>query len=218
MAINAIVFGVHGSIMRFCPHESVAQSYIWCGLSGMVSGMAQSTITCPMELVKTRAQLTSTPVLNVWRNAIRTEGGIRAVYRGFGLTLARDCPAFATYFVSYEWLLERLRRKTLTPNGIVLGDPSTIALLLAGGSAGALSWLVIYPLDVIKSRLQADLRYGSTKECIMDAIKNEGPKVLVRGWSPTMLRAFPSNAATFAVVSWTLYILENKLKRRETLN
>ena len=190
--------------MRFCPNENKSQTIIWCTWAGFASGMAQSIISCPMELVKTRSQLQGTKVFQVTKNILRQEGGFRALYRGFTLTTLRDCPAFAVYFASYELLLDLLRHESGKDDEL----PSTWSLLLSGGLAGAISWLAIYPLDVIKSRVQADQKYPNMRVCLRDMIKNEGFSVLMRGMSPTMLRAFPTNAATFAVVTWTLYTYE----------
>lgn len=199
-AINAIVFGVHGSIMRFCPEESQRQKLIWCGVAGSCAGLAQSFISSPIELVKTRAQLNAVPIWQLTKQVLKTEGGLKGLYRGFWITVARDCPAFATYFLSFEWLMGRLRNSDQRP--------STADMLIAGGSAGAISWLAIYPLDVVKSRIQADRSYTSALQCFRHLVKSEGVGVLMRGCSPTLLRAFPSNAATFAMVTWTLYAIE----------
>lgn len=200
-AINAVVFGVHGSIMRLCPNETHQQRLKWSGIAGSCAGITQSLISSPIELVKTRAQLSSFTVLQCCKHILNTEGGFRGLYRGFGITLARDCPGFATYFYAYEYLIHQLRG----PHRKV---PTTMDMLLAGGTAGAISWLVIYPLDVIKSRLQASMQYASVKHCVRDMVQQEGLGALMRGCGPTLMRAFPTNAATFAVVTWTLYYYE----------
>ena len=168
-------------------------------MAGCAAGVSQSLISCPMELIKTRAQLRSTSVLSCLRNTIHTEGGVRALYRGYWATVARDAPAFAVYFSCYELLLKFSKNS----------NPSTLLLLFAGGTAGAASWLAIYPLDVIKSRLQADTTYKSMRHCIKHSLGEEGIGVFVRGVAPTLVRAFPSNATTFAVVTWTLWTYEN---------
>lgn len=205
-AINAVVFGVHGSIMRLCPNETPEQRLAWTGLAGSSAGVVQSLVTSPMELVKTRAQLSSYSEMQIARHILEAEGGLRGLYRGFWITLARDCPAFATYFCAYEYLLRVMRGPR--------ESPSTLHMLLAGGTAGALSWLVVYPLDVIKSRLQASLRYTSTRHCARAMVQQEGVSVLMRGCGTTLVRAFPTNAATFAVVTWTLYYYETIVHQR----
>lgn len=191
--------------MRTIPKEKTFHDkLVWNGLAGALAGMAQSIISSPMELLKTRAQIL--PDSTVWKCAadiLRTEGGLRGLYRGFGITLARDCPAFATYFFTYEYLLEQFSSSKKN-------NPSLADMLLAGGTAGTVSWLVIYPLDVIKSRIQADnCRYKSLTDCVRQTISQEGLGVLMRGCSPTLLRAFPTNGATFTVVTWILYQYES---------
>lgn len=206
------MFGVHGNIMRLCPNETRSQTYLWCGLAGGISGLAQSLISCPMELVKTRAQLSRQPVTHCLRNILHHEGGTRALFRGLGITVARDCPAIATYFCTYEMLIDYLRPP-------IRSLPSTFELLLAGGTAGAVSWFVIYPLDVIKSRIQATegKQPCSTIECIRQVIHQDGLRAFMRGCSPTMIRAFPTNATTFAVVTWTLYLYESVCHKPSSL-
>ena len=168
-------------------------------MAGCAAGLSQSMISCPMELVKTRAQLRSMSVISCLRQTVRSEGGVRALYRGYWATVARDAPAFAVYFSCYEYLLKFSKKST----------PSTLLLLFAGGTAGAVSWLAIYPIDVIKSRIQADLTYNSMRQCVRHSLSEEGFGVFLRGVAPTLVRAFPSNATTFAVVTWTLWSYEN---------
>ncbi|KAJ3047578.1 hypothetical protein HK097_011411 [Rhizophlyctis rosea] len=71
-------------------------------------------------------------------------------------------------------------------------------LILAGGLAGIAAWLPCYPQDLIKSRIQSDPRKISTWDMIKE-IRGKSPsgRVLFKGLGPTMLRAFPANAATF---------------------
>ena len=229
---------------------SRAQAYTWCGLAGAFAGFVQSVITGPMELVKTRSQLTQRPVGECLRRIVATEGGPRALFRGLGVTVARDTPGLATYFVTYEMLMDYLRERAeaarqqellkrrrrkannFTENTelkentseiappppplplLVSPYPSTLAVLFAGGTAGMLSWLIVYPLDVIKSRLQADARFASSRQVVLETYRTEGLAVFMRGCSPTLLRAFPTNAATFAVVTWTLYSYEMYCNRQ----
>lgn len=71
--------------------------------------------------------------------------GIRGIFRGLGITAARDVPAFFFYFASFEALTQQ-------------EDPSnpisTPHMMAAGGLAGMASWLFTYPIDFLKSRLQ----------------------------------------------------------------
>lgn len=200
--INAIVFGVYGNVQRT---SSNPDSYMSHFLAGSVAGLAQSIICSPMELAKTQLQLQTHKL-----GAAKFNGptqcisyvyqceGVRGVFRGLGATALRDVPGFASYFVSFEFLM---RLKT---------DPGILYTLFAGGSAGAFSWMFTIPIDVVKSRLQADgmsgdrRMYNGMTDCFRKSYQSEGSAFLTRGLSSTLLRAFPMNAVCFLVVSETL--------------
>lgn len=108
---------------------------------------------------------------------------------------------FASYFVAYELL----NRQTSNPNAFFT--------LMAGGIAGTFSWLITFPIDVVKSRLQADgigsvRQYNGVVDCINKSYKSEGVNFLTRGLASTLLRAFPMNAVCFLVVANVLKLCE----------
>lgn len=51
---------------------------------------------------------------------------LKGVFRGFGITVAREVPAMITYFVTYELLTKK-------PEGQIASTPE---ILFAGGMAG----------------------------------------------------------------------------------
>lgn len=71
-------------------------------------------------------------------------------------------------------------------------EPNTIAVLGAGGIGGILSWVLTYPTDVIKSRIQADNlanpSFTSGIHCLKMAVKTEGAQCLVRGIGSAVIR------------------------------
>lgn len=93
-------------------------------------------------------------------------------------------------------------------------NPSAFFTLMAGGLAGTFSWLISFPVDVVKSRLQADgidgvKRYNSSLDCIRKSYKAEGISFLSRGIGSTLIRAFPMNAVCFFVVSYTMKFFDH---------
>lgn len=76
-------------------------------------------------------------------------------------------------------------------------------VFLAGGTAGVLAWLMVYPADVIKSRIQAtcaqESRYKGIVDCAVRSYREEGWRVFTRGMGSTLSRAFFVNAAIFTV-------------------
>jgi len=87
-------------------------------------------------------------------------------------------------------------KKQLTPVGSTL---SPLAIVTAGGLAGIANWAVAIPADVIKTRLQTapEGTYKGTMDCLLQLLRNEGPRALFKGLGPAMVRAFPANAACF---------------------
>mmetsp|Transcript_21766 Transcript_21766/g.37097 ORF Transcript_21766/g.37097 Transcript_21766/m.37097 type:complete len:90 (+) Transcript_21766:2-271(+) len=71
-------------------------------------------------------------------------------------------------------------------------------VVMAGGTAGALYWLVPYPLDTAKSLIQtANEPNLGLRQAIARIYAARGIRGLYNGLGVTMLRAFPSNACIF---------------------
>ncbi|XP_032441801.1 mitochondrial basic amino acids transporter-like [Xiphophorus hellerii] len=207
--INAIVFGVQGNAMRLLGEDTPTHQF----LAGAAAGTLQCVICCPMELAKTRMQMQGTgqkkwSSKKLYKNSldcllhIYRREGLPGIYRGMVTTLVREMPGFGMYFWTYAVLSQSL--------GCEPSDSYMIPkLLFSGGMAGIASWLVTYPADVIKSRLQADgvgrvNQYSSIADCVRQSVRKEGYMVFTRGLTSTVLRAFPVNAATFATVTLVL--------------
>ncbi|PIO70531.1 hypothetical protein TELCIR_07613 [Teladorsagia circumcincta] len=230
-AINAIVFGVHGSVCREFSNPDSLRAHFFAGAA---AGMMQSIIAAPSERLKLLIQIQTDSAhsryqspLHAARSIIAKNGymslnrtGCFVVVillgcqgyptfwpvspprraRGFLATLLRDCPAFGIYFASYEYMSRKMSKDGKMES---LTGPQ---LLLAGGGAGMLSWLFNYPTDVIKTRFQTTY-YPSYMDCIRSTYAEGGYRVFFTGLGSTLLRAFPSNAATFFTVEWTYRLL-----------
>lgn len=191
-AINALVFGAYGNTRRALPNPDSLRTH---ALAGAAAGMLQSFACAPVELVKTRQQL-ARPAEGMpsgaWAAArhILRNGGLRALFRGLGITMARDTPAFAIYFASYEAMTRE--------------DRSVLKVFTAGGVAGTLSWILLYPVDVVKSRVQGDAtgRYAGAWDCFVKSVRSDGWRCMSRGIGAVTLRAFISNGACFTAVVW----------------
>ena len=218
--INAMVFGVHGNTLRRLPDQGVTGQFIAGGFAGAV----QTIICCPIELVKTRMQLQGqgqsrkkfaaavkdrykyeNPVECMMK--IYKYEGPTACFRGFNSTLIREVPSFAVYFATYFALCEQLEAAS--------GPFSIPKLFLCGGTSGVLCWLVNYPIDVVKTRLQADgmgeTKYNGIIDCFKKSYQKEGYQVLFKGFNATIIRAFPTNAATLATVTTFMQIVQPEM-------
>jgi len=141
------------------------------GIAGGCGGLASSIVGAPFELATSTMILaervaesgTNDPSVstkrarsyvgkNNWqtmRQISRNLGGPTALYTGYRIQVLRDSVGCACYFVAYEsskqWLVRSTRADSPT-------DTQAVAL---AGAIGGCAGLLTYPLDRIKSELQA---------------------------------------------------------------
>ncbi|KAK5137951.1 hypothetical protein LTR08_005747 [Meristemomyces frigidus] len=182
-------------------HFSVGQ----ISAAGFFSAIPMTFITAPFERVKIILQIQGQKELkpgekprysggmDVVKQLYR-DGGIRSVYRGSVMTLARDGPGSAAYFATYEIIKRRLTPKDADGKPMKLSLPAVMA---AGGAAGVAMWIPVFPVDTIKSRLQSAEGNASISATIRGLYSKGGFKAFFPGMGPAMARAVPANAATF---------------------
>ncbi|NXD93659.1 S2548 protein, partial [Chaetorhynchus papuensis] len=215
---SSVVFGVYSNTLRFLSQlrhgdPVAAPSLSDMTVASLVAGVISVGIGTPVELVKIRLQMQTQPYtkesvklkstvpgspvyrgpIHCFRTILQKEG-IAGVYRGNVAMLLRDVPGYYAYFIPYAMFCD-----WITPDGSISPNPSSI--WVAGGVAGAVSWAVCTPMDVVKSRLQADgvylNQYKGTLDCMLQSYQNEGIKVFFRGLMVNTVRGFPSSAAMF---------------------
>ncbi|XP_066145323.1 mitochondrial basic amino acids transporter-like [Euwallacea fornicatus] len=208
--INAVVFGVYRNTQKIMPNPDCLLAHAYAGAA---SGFIQSFICSPMELAKSVMQVgktSSKDPLDCLKSIYRKKG-LRGIYKGLSLTILRDVPAFSSYFITFELIT---RRNDDLPI-------STFNMLLGGGLAGVTSWVIPYPVDVIKTRLQTDgisvTKYANVYDCLTKSVKGDGVSCLFKGIWPTVIRAFPVNAVTFTVVTWSMNFFNNFTISPETI-
>jgi len=164
-------------------------------LGGGLSAVPGTLLMVPGDRIKVMLQVPGSafngPVdvaKHLWK-----EGGMAALYKGTGLTLARDGPGSVAYYAGYELLVEFFAKQ----QGCERKDVSTLAVLFCGGMAGCANWIVAVPQDTVKSRYQTAPAGTTVTGVMKDIVKADGIAGLYRGLSAAMIRAFPANAACF---------------------
>ena len=76
--------------------------------------------------------------------------GILGFYQGFSALLLREVPANFFYFGGYEGMKNILR----SPEEVEDSDLIAWKLIISGGVGGMSFWASIYPIDVLKTKLQ----------------------------------------------------------------
>jgi len=197
-ALNSCMFLTHGFATRLWDaffdtnnNHGVAKEAVCGGITGFVS----TFIMCPTEHIKTKLQTNSNMYKNSFHAAqqIFKTHGLAGLNRGFVATAVRQTPGFCVYFSTYQ----RLKHTLHSHDSIQCNHLA--ASILAGGIAGSFSWAIVYPIDLIKSRIQAlPLDCNKIDRSILSIgnkiLQERGWKALYRGFGITVLRAFPVNA------------------------
>lgn len=223
--VNSVLFGVYGNTLKFLDKDKDTKksSYLNIYLAGCVGGAAQLIPVIPTDYVKvvlqsqisqggqntTAKNTRNSPYfkgpVQCARHVYNTEG-LAGLYKGGGAMFWREVPSYGLFLLIYESFSEALKSKGWTDSKGFIAD------FIAGGCAGSMTWFSIMPIDVIKSRYQADLvgQYKGPIDCAIQSYKADGLRVFYRGSIVTCVRAFPVNAVTFVVYSQVLQYLDNR--------
>ncbi|KNZ74994.1 Mitochondrial carnitine/acylcarnitine carrier protein CACL [Termitomyces sp. J132] len=203
--LNGLVFASYRFFMKLqLDHNEATPTLTQITLAGVGTGIVSSILTTPIELISLQIVRTS---------------GLRGLYRGITATALRDT-GYGAYFLSYEATcraLSPLAAGSVESKALASSTgPAWWSMLIAGGIAGVFGWVVTFPFDVVKTRIQGthysktsfcssppDLRmqkynlYRTTVSTIINSYRAEGISVFFRGLAPTLLRAIPVNMVTF---------------------
>jgi len=162
--------------------------------SGFLCGLGISVIETPTELLKIRMQTGEGSYINTVK-----ELGVWRVYHGFIPTLWRNGIALGVYFSSYEYVMTLFQKNTdySKPIGSITG----------GCVAGVLCWTTSYPIDCIKTQIQADTSYKrNMRSYLYDPALRVG---LWRGFTPCVLRSALVNPFIFLTYEWSKEFLKD---------
>ncbi|PYI21392.1 mitochondrial carrier protein [Aspergillus violaceofuscus CBS 115571] len=226
-ALNALLFVAYNrSLMTLDtaitdPTSPQGTSLYKVWLAGAAGGLASWTVSAPTEFIKCRAQLDTRPGISSWtvaRDIISTRGW-RGLYYAGGITCARDAIGYGFYFWSYEYCKRLMNSEDDTTN------LAALKILLCGGIAGVITWASVFPLDVVKTRLQAgtietspqdrpllpsriQTRDASSIQVARVVYQTEGLKAFYRGLGVCSFRAFIVNAVQWATYEWLMKYLQ----------
>jgi hypothetical protein len=172
-------------------------------VSGAASGFAVAHVLAPIELVKCKIQVQTkghtasaySGPLQCAYSILKSQGPL-ALFHGYQSTVLREIPGNIAWFGAYETVI-----RALTPVGQKRESLPSYYPAVAGALGGMGYWLSMFPIDTVKSRIQAGI--GTTQisfsVIFMKILKTEGLRGLYAGMGITLLRAMPSNALIFTV-------------------
>lgn len=161
-------------------------------IAGGVAGATSRSATAPLDRLKVLMQVQTKcskfipAIKDIWK-----DGRVLGFFRGNGLNVVKVAPESAIRFYAYETLKDLI----VTARGEEKRDIGASGRLIAGGFAGAIAQTAIYPLDLVKTRLQTYACDGGKVPKLSTLSRNilvqEGPYAFYRGLLPSLLGMIP---------------------------
>ncbi|KAI9657777.1 MAG: mitochondrial thiamine pyrophosphate transporter [Bathelium mastoideum] len=188
-------------------------------VSGATGGTVATTLTYPLDLLRTRFaaqgvdRIYSSLIASV--REIATNEGFRGFFQGLAAGVGQIVPYMGLFFAFYESLRLPLGQFSLPVSS---GDA------VAGMAASVAAKTVVFPLDTVRKRLQVQgptrgryvhrnipLYAGGVRKTFGAILMKEGTRGLYRGLSVSLLKAAPTSAVTM----WTYERALNVIKAVE---
>jgi solute carrier family 25 carnitine/acylcarnitine transporter 20/29 len=192
-------------------------------LAATLSAPVYAAALVPADFVKAQLQVQRPGVQQLYTGAFDClaqnlrQKGVRSVYRGYCTTWFMRSLSLPLYLTSYDatkrYFSARSKpQKDARGQDVACGapapPPSAAVALTAGSVAGLTMWAILFPLDVIKTRLQTQRTGGGSALAACRAIlRQDGWRGFFRGYTVCLARAVPANAVVFLVVEQTMGLL-----------
>ncbi|KAI9448192.1 mitochondrial carrier [Lactarius indigo] len=160
-------------------------------VSGGIGGITSQLSIYPIETLKTQ-MMSSTEgtdrALALAARRVWALGGIRAYYRGLGVGLVGVFPYSAIDMSTFEALKLAYLRSTGKD------EPGMLALLAFGSISGSVGATMVYPLNLVRTRLQASgssghpERYSGIGDVVIKTYQRDGWRGFYRGLVPTLAK------------------------------
>ncbi|KAF1805688.1 mitochondrial carrier domain-containing protein [Mucor lusitanicus] len=189
-------------------------------IAGGVAGLCSQFCIYPLETLKTRI-MSSQEGQGVRPSAIKTmremykTGGPRAFWPGLFLSLlgvfpyqALDMGIYETLKVSYLQSMDKAGAHQGLPQG-EKAHPNVLVLWMCGMVSGSIGASSVYPLNMIRTRLQAQgtpghpFRYTSAWDVARKTYRADGVRGFYKGLGPTLFKVVPSISISYAVYEFS---------------
>ncbi|KAG6359865.1 hypothetical protein INS49_010918 [Diaporthe citri] len=182
--------------------------------AGGVAGMTAQFCVYPLDTLKFRLQcetveggLTGNALLVQTAKKMVAEGGFRTAYRGITMGLVGMFPYSAIDMGTFEFLKKTFTRYKARYTGLHEEDaaPGNVVTGIIGATSGAFGATVVYPLNVLRTRLQTQgtVMHPPTYTGIWDVARktyrNEGLRGMYKGLTPNLLKVAPALSITWIV-------------------
>ncbi|XP_076845432.1 mitochondrial adenyl nucleotide antiporter SLC25A23 isoform X2 [Brachyhypopomus gauderio] len=192
--------GEHPSVPDEFSEKERKSGFVWRQLmAGAMAGSVSRTGTAPLDRLKVFLQVHGqrSDKGSVWSGlrAMIKEGGLSALWRGNGINVLKIAPETAIKFLAYEQIK---RLMVGSRHGVTL---KVHERFVAGSMAGATAQTIIYPMEVLKTRLtlRKTGQYSSVADCARQILQKEGVRAFYKGYVPNILGIIPYAGIDLAV-------------------
>ncbi|KAI9367382.1 mitochondrial carrier domain-containing protein [Aspergillus egyptiacus] len=183
-------------------------------LSGGFGGMVAQCFVYPLDTLKFRMQcevveggLKGNQLIAATARKVWNKNGLYGFFRGLPLGLIGMFPYAAIDLSIFEYLKRTLLSRKARLHGcheddIPLSNFTTGAI---GAISGGVSASVVYPLNVLRTRMQAQgtvlhpTTYSSIADVARKTIQSEGLRGFYKGLTPNMLKVAPAVSISYVV-------------------
>ena len=179
--------------------------------AGGFAGAMSRTVTAPVDRIRLFMQAGSIKgtVREVARKSVERDGFL-SLWRGNGVNCVKIVPETALRFVIFDELKSRLGRD--------LTEIRPSERFLAGAVAGAISQAVVYPLEIVRTRLAlADVHaYRGPVHCLTTVVRQEGVRHLYSGLRISVIGIIPFAGIDLAINSGLREYVTQQLAEQES--
>lgn len=167
--------------------------------SGGIAGTLSRTATAPLDRLKVIWQASkgkhADSIFQGLKEIYKEGGGYKAFFRGNGTNVLKIAPETGAKSLSYDRL-----KKVICKNA---KKPTKLERFISGGFAGAIAHSLVYPLELIKTRLAIAETgyYKGMSDCLIKIIRKEGFWQLYKGMGTSLLAIIPYAAIDLAIFS-----------------
>ena len=185
---------------------AVSQSIIFGGLSASLT----CNFTHPIELIKTRMQITNKPFMQNLESLVSKEGPL-ALWRGIHVAWAREIVYSSIKIGGYKPI------RDLICTG---KDPSFVNKFVAGAVCGSVGCVLGNPFDALKIKMQASKSRIPVTQVIQKEWQLYGIRMLTKGLGVNIVRATVLNGTKMSTYDVSKGLLGTQLgwSRDSTLN
>lgn len=224
-AINFCAYDTYRKqLLRIFGNEETTNSQRF--VAGAAAGMTATVLCLPLDTIRTKLVAHGGEalggVMGAFHHVIQTEGFF-SLYKGLVPSIMSMAPSGAVFYGVYDILksaylhspegrkrIQNMNQQDQELNVLEQLELGPMRTLLHGAIAGACAEVATYPFEVVRRRLQLQVRATklSTLATCIKIVEQGGIPALYAGLLPSLLQVLPSASISFFVYEFMKILLK----------